>query len=54
MADAVTPCQFGYTEYDGSKYCHEHCGILHAGSPIGARCDTSWQDIHRDQSRIAP
>jgi hypothetical protein len=38
-----TSCKFGHTEHDGSKFCHEHCGFLHAGSPPGSRCDTSWR-----------
>ena len=26
-----TPCRFGYEEYDGARYCHEHAGFLEAG-----------------------
>lgn len=25
------PCRFGYEEYDGARYCHEHAGFLEAG-----------------------
>lgn len=28
---SVNDCRLGYTEYDGARYCHEHCGFLEPG-----------------------
>lgn len=32
------PCRFGWTEYDGSRWCGEHGGAVEAGSPPGTVC----------------
>ena len=38
--DEPTPCRFGYTEYDGARYCHEHGDFLEPGVP-SRRCTTT-------------
>lgn len=36
---AVVPCRFGYVEYDGDQYCHEHGGFRHFYVPGSWTCD---------------
>lgn len=37
---APAPCRFGYTEYDGARYCHEHGDFLEPGVQ-SMRCTTA-------------
>lgn len=40
MSDGERPCRFGYTEYDGARYCHEHGDFLEPGVQ-SLRCGTA-------------
>lgn len=38
-SDSIAPCRFGYVEYDGDRYCHEHGGFAAFYGPHPNRCD---------------
>jgi hypothetical protein len=44
-------CRFGYTEYDGARYCHEHGGFLEPGvQSLRCRLAPPPLPIHRTEA----